>query len=41
MRDVITGIYELKGENYLSPNNKTMASGFWSAGQPHSKGGKK
>lgn len=34
MREVITGIYELKGENYLSPENKTMAEGFWSAGQP-------
>lgn len=39
MRDVIKGIYEMKGENYLSPKNKTMASGFWSAGQPK-KGGK-
>ena len=41
MRDVITGIYKMKGENYLSPHNKTMAKGFWSAGQPDSKGGKK
>ena len=39
MRDVITNIYEMKGENYLSPTNKTMAEGFWSAGQPK-KGGK-
>lgn len=40
MREVISGIYRLKGENYLDPNNKEMGRGFWSAGQPKS-GGKK
>lgn len=40
MTDIINSVYEMKGENYLDPNNKTMAEGFWSAGQPgHKKGG--
>ena len=34
MKDVINGVYQLKGENYLDPNNKEMGRGFWSAGQP-------
>lgn len=34
MKDVINGIYRLKGQNYLDPTNPTMGEGFWSAGQP-------
>lgn len=40
MSNIIKGVYEMSGENYLDPNNKTMAEGFWSAGQPgHKRGG--
>lgn len=46
MKDVINNVYNMKGENYLDPTNKSIAEGFWSAGQPgrknfHSKYGGK
>jgi len=25
--------YNVKGQNFLSPKNKTLADGFWTAGQ--------
>lgn len=37
MKEVINGVYQLKGENYLDPRNKVMSEGFWSAGQPKKK----
>lgn len=33
MRDVVSAAYTKAG-NPLDPNNKVMAEGFWSAGQP-------
>ena len=35
MKDVIDSIYNMKGENYLDPGNKSISEGFWSAGQPN------
>ena len=38
MKGVIDGIYSMKGENYLSPNQKTM--NFWGTELNNKKGGK-
>lgn len=40
IKDVVNEAYNVKGENFLSPKNKTIADGFWNAGQSK-KGGKK
>lgn len=33
MKTIIKDAYNVKGENFLSPTNKTIADGFWTAGQ--------
>ena len=33
MKSVIDKVYNMGGENYLSPHNKSIADGFWTAGQ--------